>query len=205
MANHTVTFEASPGLTLSAYPRYYTDGTLVSLAVSAANDVLCTETSHPVKSVYTVTVSDSFSEWWIMTGTGLQPDWTAFANVTITFTTLSLAVPIVTSGTPGSRGVSTSLIAYKDEVPTYTVELEDTDLSGLTLEFVIEDQEQNDKEVISSGSIDAGEDYFTVTIPATITDEIGTYRWSLRDITGGANTIVSFGVLSVNYAASNDA
>ena len=205
MASHTITFSAEPGLTLSAYPRYEIDGDLVSLADWSTFRLACTETAFSHLSVYEVEVTDNFAEWWIMEAGATAPsDWTAFAGVSITFEEVTFGVAVSTSGTVEGRGSSASLVAYKDEEPTYTVTLENTDLTGRTLEFVIEDQEQTDKEVIADADIDAGENYFTVTIPTTITDEIGTYRWALRDITSGANTVVSFGVLSVNYAASND-
>jgi hypothetical protein len=202
MPSHTVTFTAEPGLTLSAYPRYTTAGAEVVFASADAVKVACTEDPFTVYSLYEVDVTESYAEWWIMPTSASS--WSDFSGVRITFENNPVVIPTSASGSSDGRPSAASLTVFKDEEPEITVNLTDTDLTGLDLEFVIEDQEQNDKEVIASGDITAGEDYFTLTIPATITDEIGTYRWSLRDITGGGNTVISFGVLSVNYAASND-
>lgn len=200
MASYPVRFVATTGQTLSAYPRYTTAGAEISFSTANAAKVACVEDPFSVYSIYDVTVTDAYDEWWIMPTSASS--WSEFSGINITFETLIESQVIATS--LATTGTNTSLIAYKDEVPTFTVTVPDTDMSTMDLEFVIENQEQTDIVVVDQSDLEGYENYFTVTIPNTVTDEIGTYRWSLRNITSPINKVISFGILSVNYAASND-
>jgi hypothetical protein len=98
-----------------------------------------------------------------------------------------------------------TITMFLNEIDDVSVTVEDTDLDALTLEFTVEDAERNDVVVIANGDITRSNQTFTVEIDTDVTDTIGQYYWSLRDITGGINEVVSHGVLVVAYAAANDA
>lgn len=107
----------------------------------------------------------------------------------------------VSASTP-ERVAGTTITYYRDENRAVSV-VTDFVLDALTLEFVVEDSEGTDLLVIADGSISKSNKTFTVTIGTTVTGTISNYRWSLRDITSGSNSVIARGVLSVQEAASN--
>jgi hypothetical protein len=91
-----------------------------------------------------------------------------------------------------------------NESTTATVNL-DEDTTSATLQFVIARPDGTDVLTIANGSITRTSSSFTVTITTAVTATIGQYLWSLRDLTGGANRVVTKGVLTVQNAAAIDA
>jgi hypothetical protein len=108
----------------------------------------------------------------------------------------------VSSSTP-ERVAGTTLTFYRDESRSVSV-VTDFTLTSLTLRFVVEDNDGNDVLVIENASITKSQQTFTVSITTAVTSNLGNYRWSMRDITSG-NSVIAFGVLTVQEAASKDA
>jgi hypothetical protein len=108
----------------------------------------------------------------------------------------------VSSSTP-ERVAGTTLTFYRDESRSVSV-VTDFTLTSMTLRFVVEDSDGNDVLVIENASITKSSQTFTVTITTAVTANLGNYRWSMRDITSG-NSVIAFGVLTVQEAASKDA
>jgi len=98
---------------------------------------------------------------------------------------------------------STITMQY-NEVTTATVNL-DEDTTSATLQFVVQRPDGSDVLSIANASITRNATSFTVTITTAVTATIGQYLWSLRDLTGGGNRVVTKGVLTVQNAASIDA
>lgn len=108
----------------------------------------------------------------------------------------------VSSSTP-ERVAGTTLTFYRDESRSVSV-VTDFTLTSMTLRFVVEDNDGNDVLVIENASITKSSQTFTVSITTAVTANLGNYRWSMRDITSG-NSVIAFGVLTVQEAASKDA
>ena len=88
-----------------------------------------------------------------------------------------------------------------NESTTATVNLDENTTSA-TLQFVVSRPDGTDILTIANGSITRTSTSFTVTITTAVTATLGQYLWSLRDITGGTNRVVTKGVLTVQNAAS---
>jgi hypothetical protein len=95
---------------------------------------------------------------------------------------------------------STITMQY-NESTTASVNL-DEDTTSATLQFVVSRPDGTDVLTIANGSITRTSTSFTVTITTAVTATLGQYLWSLRDITGGTNRVVTKGVLTVQNAAS---
>lgn len=95
---------------------------------------------------------------------------------------------------------STITMQY-NESTTASVNL-DEDTTSATLQFVVSRPDGTDILTIANGSITRTSTSFTVTITTAVTATLGQYLWSLRDITGGTNRVVTKGVLTVQNAAS---
>jgi hypothetical protein len=108
----------------------------------------------------------------------------------------------VSASTP-ERVAGTTLTFYRDESRSVSV-VTDFTLTSLTLRFVVEDNDGNDVLVIENAAITKSSQTFTLTITTAVTANLGNYRWSMRDITSG-NSVIAFGVLTVQEAASKDA
>jgi hypothetical protein len=108
----------------------------------------------------------------------------------------------VSASTP-ERVAGTTLTFYRDESRAVSV-VTDFTLTSLTLRFVVEDNDGNDVLVIENAAITKSQQTFTVAITTAVTANLGNYRWSMRDITSG-NSVIAFGVLTVQEAASKDA
>jgi hypothetical protein len=108
----------------------------------------------------------------------------------------------VSASTP-ERVAGTTLTFYRDESRAVSV-VTDFTLTSLTLRFVVEDNDGNDVLVIENAAITKSSQTFTVSITTAVTANLGNYRWSMRDITSG-NSVIAFGVLTVQEAASKDA
>ena len=78
-------------------------------------------------------------------------------------------------------------------------------LVGKTIEFVCEDSQGTTLETVANGSLTRTASNVAVPLTTATTAYIGNHSWSIRDITGGIDRVVAQGVLSVSYAASNDA
>lgn len=108
----------------------------------------------------------------------------------------------VSASTP-ERVAGTTLTFFRDESRAVSV-VTDFTLTSLTLRFVVEDNDGNDVLVIENAAITKSSQTFTVSITTAVTANLGNYRWSMRDITSG-NSVIAFGVLTVQEAASKDA
>ena len=78
----------------------------------------------------------------------------------------------------------------------------DFTLDALTLQFVVEDNRGNDVYTVADGSISRSGTTATIPVTTAVTNNLGQYAWSLRDITSG-NSVVARGVLSVQIAAAS--
>jgi hypothetical protein len=107
----------------------------------------------------------------------------------------------VSASTP-ERVAGTTLTFYRDESRSVSV-VTDFTLTNLTLQFTVEDQDGNDVYALNNASITRSGQTFTVPVTTAVTGGLGQYRWSMRDITGGGNSVISRGVLAVEEAASN--
>jgi hypothetical protein len=107
----------------------------------------------------------------------------------------------VSASTP-ERVAGTTLTFYRDESRSVSV-VTDFTLTNLTLQFTVEDQDGNDVYTLANASINRSGQTFTVPITTAVTSGLGQYRWSMRDITGGGNSVIAMGVLTVQEAASN--
>lgn len=112
---------------------------------------------------------------------------------------------VVFNGSQPERVSGTTITVFKDENTPVTITLSSGSLTGLTLEFVIEDKKRGDLVVINNASITRTSNTFTVTIPSTFTANLNNCSWSLRDVTASAYTVLMYGVITVQYAASKDA
>ena len=106
----------------------------------------------------------------------------------------------VSASTP-ERVAGTTITYYRNEIRTVSV-VTDFTLTSLTLTFTVEDSEGADLLTIANASISRSDKTFTVSIGTAVTATISNYRWSLRDITGGTNSVIARGVLTVQEAAS---
>jgi len=116
--------------------------------------------------------------------------------------TTTVNVYPVSASTP-ERVAGTTLTFYRDESRSVSV-VTDFTLTSLTLRFVVEDNDGNDVLVIENAAVTKSSQTFTVSITTAVTGNLGNYRWSMRDITSG-NSVIAFGVLTVQEAASKDA
>jgi hypothetical protein len=107
----------------------------------------------------------------------------------------------VSASTP-ERVAGTTLTFYRDESRSVSV-VTDFTLTSLTLQFTVEDQDGTDVYTLNNASINRSSQTFTVPITTAVTGGLGQYRWSMRDVTGGGNSVISRGVLAVEEAASN--
>ena len=107
----------------------------------------------------------------------------------------------VSASTP-ERVAGTTLTFYRDESRSVSV-VTDFTLTNLTLQFTVEDQDGNDVYTLANASITRSGQTFTVPVTTAVTGGLGQYRWSMRDITGGGNSVIAMGVLTVQEAASN--
>jgi hypothetical protein len=107
----------------------------------------------------------------------------------------------VSASTP-ERVAGTTLTFYRDESRFVSV-VTDFTLTSLTLQFTVEDQDGNDVYTLDNASVNRSGQTFTIPITTAVTGGLGQYRWSMRDVTGGGNSVISRGVLAVEEAASN--
>jgi len=107
----------------------------------------------------------------------------------------------VSASTP-ERVAGTTLTFYRDESRSVSV-VTDFTLTNLTLQFTVEDQDGNDVYALNNASINRSGQTFTVPVTTAVTGGNGQYRWSMRDVTGGGNSVIAMGVLTVQEAASN--
>lgn len=107
----------------------------------------------------------------------------------------------VSASTP-ERVAGTTITYYRNEIRSVSVATDFT-LTALTLQFVIEDSEGADLLTIPDGSISRSDKTFTVSIGTAVTATISNYRWALRDITGGTNSVIARGIFSVQEAAAS--
>lgn len=120
---------------------------------------------------------------------------------TDTITTPTINVYPVAASTP-DRVSGTTLTFYRNEIRSVSI-LTDFALTSMVLRFVVEDNRGNDIYTLADGSISRSSQTATVAVTTAVTGSLGQYAWSLRDITGGLNSVVARGVLSVQLAASS--
>jgi hypothetical protein len=107
----------------------------------------------------------------------------------------------VQASTP-ERVAGTTLTFYRNESRSVSV-VTDFTLTSLTLQFTVEDADGVDVYAVANGSISRSSQTFTVAVTTAVTGNLGQYRWSMRDISGGGSSVVAMGVLTVQEAASN--
>ena len=107
----------------------------------------------------------------------------------------------VSASTP-ERVQGTTLTFYRNESRSVSV-VTDFTLTSLTLQFTVEDQDGVDVYTLANGSITRSGQTFTVAVTTAVTGNLGQYRWSMRDISGGGSSVIAMGVLTVQEAASN--
>jgi hypothetical protein len=120
---------------------------------------------------------------------------------TDTITTPIINVYPVSASTP-ERVAGTTLTFYRNESRSVSV-VTDFTLTSLTLQFTVEDADGVDVYTLANGSISRSVQTFTVAVTTAVTGNLGQYRWSMRDISGGGSSVVAMGVLTVQEAASN--
>jgi len=112
-----------------------------------------------------------------------------------------------------TRTDTTNLIAYVGETINQILVVYQSDgttaldLSGKTLTVVFEDMETGDTGVVASASVTVSGDnnnIVTFAYPSAVTDEIGQFRYALRD-EAAPKTVYSQGLLLVKAAANKDA
>ena len=113
---------------------------------------------------------------------------------------IGISVYPVSASTP-ERVAGTTITYYRNEIRSVSV-VTDFTLTNLTLSFTVEDSEGTDLLAIANASISRSGQTFTVSIGTAVTSTISNYRWALRDITGGSNSVIARGVLTVQEAAS---
>lgn len=98
---------------------------------------------------------------------------------------------------------SETISLFYNESTDIFITLEDEngpiDVTGKTLEFVIETKNKTNLIVISNGNIAKSSTGVSVRISTEVTANVGTYLWALRDLTGG-DTVLSHGFAEVSYA-----
>lgn len=120
---------------------------------------------------------------------------------TDTITTPTINVYPVSASTP-ERVQGTTLTFYRNESRSVSV-VTDFTLTSLTLQFTVEDADGVDVYTLANGSISRSGQTFTVSVTTAVTGNLGQYRWSMRDISGGGSSVIAMGVLTVQEAASN--
>lgn len=195
--NVTTTYTA--GGTLTAWP----DGDVTNYVALAEDGT--------IPGRFTGVLDDSYGNvWYAFDGTSAPTTYDPSASNGPKFSyDLREGTPfgssVIFTGTQVERVNGTTIVVFKDEATPVTVTLSTGSFTGLTLRFAVEDRSGTDVLVIENGSITRTSSTFTVTIPSSITGSLGSYAWSMRDITGGVNTVLLHGVLSVRYAAGKDA
>lgn len=117
-------------------------------------------------------------------------------------------VTLPASLTQQSRVEGTQITAFINENldvshSVYDSSLDPVDLSALTLKFVIATKNETHVLTINDADIDVtGTDSntFTLTLPDTFTDTLGSYQYSLRD--ASSDVVLAHGPLLVRYAAT---
>jgi hypothetical protein len=107
----------------------------------------------------------------------------------------------VSASTPERVG-GTTLTFYRNESRSVSV-VTDFTLTSLTLQFTVEDADGVDVYTLANGSITRSGQTFTVAVTTAVTGNLGQYRWSMRDISGGGSSVIAMGVLTVQEASSN--
>lgn len=136
---------------------------------------------------------------WTATALSLAPTGTGGAgNITVNANILPIQSYM------RKRVESETMALYYAETTDVFISVEDengpVDLTSKTLEFVIETKNKTNLLVIASNDIGKSANGATVRITTTVTNNIGTYLWALRDLTGGTDTVLSQGYAEVSYA-----
>lgn len=87
---------------------------------------------------------------------------------------------------------------FEEEV-VLVININDTDMSSKTLAFNIEKSDRINIVSIPDASIQKTITNISVNIDGSVTNKLGTYLWSLRDLTSG-DTVLSSGIINVSRA-----
>ncbi len=90
-------------------------------------------------------------------------------------------------------------LLYMEDTNVALVLNEDIEIDYKVLKFVIETTEKQNLLTINDADISRINNTMNVTIGTNISSDIGTYLWSLRDLTDG-ETVLAKGFLEVSYA-----
>lgn len=223
MATQTLEFFAAPSQTITA--KLFAAGSDTQVA-----SVTATEATNR-KGVYTAAYTDvSAGTYRLLALVGTTPVaswWVDLTLTTATFVAYELPLGVFNSGDATQATLlavkaKTDLITagnisvLQDRVNDNTITMQfnentsatvnlDEDTTSATLQFVVARPDGTDVLTIANASITRTSSDFTVTITTAVTATIGQYLWSLRDLTGGGNRVVTKGVLTVQNAASIDA
>ena len=111
------------------------------------------------------------------------------------------------TGVVESRVRGTTIEVFTGETSTVSIAAIDAtgaavDLSGKTLEIVIEATSGTDKATIEDASITVVGSSFSFAIPSAVSSSEGSYRWALRQASDDG--VLMQGALVVTYAATGD-
>lgn len=222
-ATQTVEFFAAPSQTITA--KLFAAGSDTQVA-----SVTATEATNR-KGVYTAAYTDvAAGTYRLLALVGTTPVaswWVDLTLTTATFVAYELPLGVFNSGDATQATLlqvkaKTDLITagnisvLQDRVNDGTITMQynentsatvnlDEDTTSATLQFVVARPDGTDVLTIANASITRTSSNFTVAITTAVTATIGQYLWSLRDLTGGGNRVVTKGVLTVQNAASIDA
>lgn len=222
-ATQTVEFFAAPSQTITT--KLFAAGSDTQVA-----SVTATEATNR-KGVYTAAYTDvAAGTYRLLALVGTTPVaswWVDLTLTTATFVAYELPLGVFNSGDATQATLlqvkaktdlitSGNISVLQDRVNDNTITMQynentsatvnlDEDTTSATLQFVAARPDGTDVLTIANASITRTSTNFTVTITTAVTATIGQYLWSLRDLTGGGNRVVTKGVLTVQNAASIDA
>lgn len=139
-------------------------------------------------------------------------DGTSYLTVPVQFTEVAAdggaTVTLPSSSTQQSRVEGTQITAFINEnlyisQSVYDSNLDPVDLSVYTLKFVIATKNETHVMTIIDSSINvtgADNNTYSLTLPDTFTDTLGSYQYSLRD--ASSDVVLAHGPLLVRYAAT---
>ena len=222
-ATQTVEFFAAPSQTMTA--KLFAAGSDTQVASVAATEA--TNRKGVYTAAYTDVAAGTYRLLALVGTTPVASWWVDLTLTTATFVAYELPLGVFNSGDATQATLlqvkaktdlitSSSISVLPDRVNNDTITMQfnesttatvnlDEDTTSATLQFVVARPDGTDVLTIANGSITRTSSDFTVTITTAVTATIGQYLWSLRNLTGGGNRVVTKGVLTVQNAASIDA
>lgn len=209
MATQTIEFSATTGLTLTA-KMFAVGSDTVAGSVSATE-----KTNH--KSRYTATFTDLAAGDYLLsafvssTGGFANEKYTILAATNTYYPFSEINSPTLTvipaTATSIDRVNGTSISCFAGELATVSVSVTDqdgnaVDLSGMTLELVVEAATTTDVVVIADADITVNGSTFSFDLTAGITASERLWQWALRNTSD--ESVQAHGTIEVNYAPTAD-